>query len=165
MVGMLGLLLGPLLLMTAFPANTSLNELRASDASNCQVLNSTICADICVSRKEGSKRKQFTCGDWWTTSDCCNGTQGQSFTTVSVFYDCRCRCTFSSLSIRQDAVRTHDGFVLPNIPCPRRHSLSPSDRYRDDRSGGGGDCCEFACSNNICCCGSHLRLVSVRRVL
>jgi hypothetical protein len=111
MVGMYGLLLGPLLLTSAFPANTSLNELRASDASNCQVLNTTTCADICVSRKEGSKRKQFTCGDWWTTSDCCNGSQGQSFTTVSVFYDCRCRCTFSSLSIRHVDVRTYDGFL------------------------------------------------------
>lgn len=62
----------------------------AQDASICSVLEPSVCADTCVPLEIETNTKDFACGDWWTQSQCCNGTEMVPFTTTNVYYRCRC---------------------------------------------------------------------------
>lgn len=61
----------------------------------CSTLDAQTCADICVPLETGggSATALFSCGDWWTRSTCCNGTEEVQFTTTNVYFRCSCNGT------------------------------------------------------------------------
>lgn len=65
----------------------------AQEQEACSVLEPSVCAVTCVPHETGAASEDFSCGDWWTRSQCCNGTEKVPFTTTSVYYRCRCNNT------------------------------------------------------------------------
>lgn len=61
-------------------------------ADKCAILTAVACAETCVPQEKGSKTVDFSCGDWWTKANCCNGTNAVPFSTTNVFFDCSCEC-------------------------------------------------------------------------
>lgn len=66
------------------------DDVEAENDGECVVLSSTECAEICVPKDQGGNTNDFACGDWWTQSNCCNGTKEVQFTTTGTYVKCRC---------------------------------------------------------------------------
>jgi hypothetical protein len=64
--------------------------LPSSAQNTCSVLDAKACAETCVPLETGGGTTDFACGDWWTKSRCCKGTEEVQFTTTNVYFRCRC---------------------------------------------------------------------------
>jgi cytochrome c oxidase assembly factor CtaG len=79
-----------LVLVLGSPAAAAASASSTADTSPpCTVLSSAQCADTCL--PAGTADVTYACGDWWTRSDCCNGTELVPITTTSFYYRCSCR--------------------------------------------------------------------------
>lgn len=74
----------PPLKMLLFP------QTRSTDLP-CIPLSETACAKTCIPFAASTPAQtDFSCGDWWQTARCCNGTKSQSLVS-DVYFDCHCQ--------------------------------------------------------------------------
>lgn len=82
---------------------TEATDQATDQATNqCAVLTAATCAETCVPESKGSRTVDFSCGDWWTKANCCNGTNSVPFSTTNVFFDCKCECSSAQHYPRSD---------------------------------------------------------------
>ncbi|KAA8490278.1 hypothetical protein FVE85_9426 [Porphyridium purpureum] len=60
---------------------------RQESGESCMALTDSECAAICVPRDQGLSA--FACGDWFTASTCCNGTEVEQLPSGD-FFVCYC---------------------------------------------------------------------------